>query len=364
MIKTCEISNFQSHKSTFLEFVPGVNIITGASDSGKSAIFRALFWVLNNRPLGNEFNSWFSKDKESVNVGIEFAEGTYISKERKNNKNTYDLNGTQFEALKSDVPEDLKKITNIVDYNIQTQHQPYFLLQDTPGEVARKFNEWVGLDIIDRAFSKINSIVSIAKGKITDYDIEITKLNTKVEELAFLNEIKVIVEKLELLTANQEKSSSEYLRIDGTIKSIETLQGQIEELIYDETLENEKDLILKLISIRTDSQKAISTLDNLLMSISESEETLQAESEWLQIEEEHKKISSLFPLIQEKEKKNAVLFKTLIFLEETTKAETEEELKLERFISQYKSLLSKADVCPICFEPITPTSLKYIEANI
>jgi len=100
------------------------------------------------------------------------------------------------------------------------------------------------------------------------------------------------------------------------------------------------------------------------MSISESEETLQAESEWLQIEEEHKKISSLFPLIQEKEKKNAVLFKTLIFLEETTKAETEEELKLERFISQYKSLLSKADVCPICFEPITPTSLKYIEANI
>ena len=36
MIIKVEIENFQSHKNTVLEFVPGTNVVIGESDAGKS----------------------------------------------------------------------------------------------------------------------------------------------------------------------------------------------------------------------------------------------------------------------------------------------------------------------------------------
>ena len=57
MIQKLNIQNFQSHKDTKLEFHPGVNVIIGQSDSGKTAIIRALRWLIWNRPGGDDFRS-------------------------------------------------------------------------------------------------------------------------------------------------------------------------------------------------------------------------------------------------------------------------------------------------------------------
>jgi len=62
MIKQLTIKNFQSHKKTKLEFSDGVNIIIGQSDSGKTAIIRALNWVVNNKPSGDSFRSHWGGD--------------------------------------------------------------------------------------------------------------------------------------------------------------------------------------------------------------------------------------------------------------------------------------------------------------
>jgi len=55
MIKYLQIQNFQSHKDSLLEFDPGVNVIVGSSDSGKTAVIRALRWLVWNRPSGDAF---------------------------------------------------------------------------------------------------------------------------------------------------------------------------------------------------------------------------------------------------------------------------------------------------------------------
>ena len=57
MIQSLKIINFQSHEDSTLDFVPGVNMILGASDSGKSAIIRALKWLVWNRPNGDAYRS-------------------------------------------------------------------------------------------------------------------------------------------------------------------------------------------------------------------------------------------------------------------------------------------------------------------
>jgi predicted phosphodiesterase len=44
------LENFQSHLRTELKLVPGLNVILGESNQGKSAIIRALHWLLFNEP--------------------------------------------------------------------------------------------------------------------------------------------------------------------------------------------------------------------------------------------------------------------------------------------------------------------------
>jgi len=56
MLKKISIQNFQSHKKTELDLVDGINVIYGLSQSGKSAILRALNWIIFNRKFSNKTN--------------------------------------------------------------------------------------------------------------------------------------------------------------------------------------------------------------------------------------------------------------------------------------------------------------------
>ena len=58
MIKNLLLKNFQSHIDSKIEFDSGFNVICGSSDSGKSALLRALMWVIANRPSGDSIKNW------------------------------------------------------------------------------------------------------------------------------------------------------------------------------------------------------------------------------------------------------------------------------------------------------------------
>ena len=55
MISRVCLQNFQSHEESELELSPGINVIVGSSNSGKSAIVRAMEGVRTNRPWGTSF---------------------------------------------------------------------------------------------------------------------------------------------------------------------------------------------------------------------------------------------------------------------------------------------------------------------
>ena len=104
MIKSLQIQNFQSHKNTLMELNPGVTAIVGPSDCGKSAVFRALNWLINNRPGGNEFHSWAGGDP-SVSINLETD---YIARSRRANENIYTLNDAEFKAFGTTVPQPIQ----------------------------------------------------------------------------------------------------------------------------------------------------------------------------------------------------------------------------------------------------------------
>ena len=155
MIKSIQISNFQSHADSYLEFDEGCNIIVGNSDSGKTAIIRALRWLVFHKPTGDEMRShWGGKTKVEL-----FTDDAHVVKS-KDKEQEYVLGDTHFKAFKTDVPDEIVQALNLNSINLQSQLDAPFLLSETPGTVASHFNKVAKLDKIDTATQNINSWIS------------------------------------------------------------------------------------------------------------------------------------------------------------------------------------------------------------
>jgi len=177
VLRSLHLKNFQIHKDSKLTFSPKINVITGNSDEGKSSIIRALYWILFNSPSGNEFISW-DKPKE-CSVQLETDKAKIIRKKSKKGVNKYILeqgdSSNTFNAIRTDVPKEINDVLNLSMTNIQMQDDPYFLLNNTSSETARKLNDVVGSHTID-------SSMKYVRGKIQKDKAEKNKLKKEVEE--------------------------------------------------------------------------------------------------------------------------------------------------------------------------------------
>lgn len=115
-IQSIELINFQSHVKTKLDFSPGVNVIKGPNDTGKSAILRALESVVFFSEMKPRRGAKFTK------VTVHFFDGGYVSRERKVNKSgeyiagsqIYEFNGEQHQSLKnSKLPDEIEEYLNM-----------------------------------------------------------------------------------------------------------------------------------------------------------------------------------------------------------------------------------------------------------
>lgn len=141
------IKNFQSHADTQLDIKEGaVNAIVGPSRSGKSAIFRAIESLCLNSMIDRRDGS---KETEISWRGV--------TRRRSNTVNQYELDHSSYKALRSGVPRQISDKLRVREINFRPQHDPYFLLNETPGAVARMMNEWADLGMIDYVARKLAS---------------------------------------------------------------------------------------------------------------------------------------------------------------------------------------------------------------
>ena len=193
MINAIEIKNVQSHEYTELCFSSGVNIIIGSSNSGKSAILRALYWVKNNRPLGLDTlaSDWIVNDKgyltKEMSVKLTNDKGV-VERRRTKDENQYIVDGDVLNVVKTDVPEQVSRFLNLTDTNVQKQLDAPFLLSQTSGEVAKYFNQMVNLDVIDKVLTNAETKRRKLKSTIENTNDEIDRLEKKLEEFDGIDE--------------------------------------------------------------------------------------------------------------------------------------------------------------------------------
>lgn len=150
MLEKMLITDFQKHERLLVEFDPKITTITGPTDSGKSSILRALRWLMLNRPSGDGFVRWGQK---SMTVKAK-VDGRTIKRAR-GKGNTYSLDGEQYEAFGTGVPDAISGFLNVGATHFVLQHDPPFWFSLSPPEVARQLNKIVDLGAIDEVTSKL-----------------------------------------------------------------------------------------------------------------------------------------------------------------------------------------------------------------
>ncbi len=352
MIKTIEINNFLSHKETTLELSPGVNCIIGATDSGKSAIIKALKWLITNKPVGDSFRSTWGGDTH-VGIGLEY-EGEYICR-IKGKENQYkierknlDQGDDVFNAIGTKVPEEIIQVLNLNEVNLQTQFESHFLLSKSPGEVATHFNKVAHLDKIDVGLKTIQSWLAGIKRMI---EIEERKQTQLEEELGKFDDIEALEEKISKLERNsikQAKFTKKVLKGEKLIKSLNGVRSKMKETSL--IIEGEK-LVGTILMYWGDIEIIKNWRDELEDRIRMIENTVHWEEKQKDIISLDKSVQLLLKLnkeiatkISDGGKLEAAVFQLeLIGVEMVTI--TDELTKLEK---QFHKHMGKGKICPLC----------------
>lgn len=316
MIKSLYILNFQSHEKSKFDFVDGVNVIVGISDSGKTASFRALNWLSKNRPSGDSMRSTWGGD---TNVIIETENG-YVRRVR-GKEDFYELKihgrkSLVFKAFRTDVPKEIIDFLNLNELNLQSQLDAPFLLSDTPGGVAQFFNKIAKLEKIDLGISNVNSAIRNIEGEIKYKSAELLKQEQLLKDFDYLDDMEKDVKHLEKLNDVLEitvtdKANLQYLHksIDNSIAGIEYYSEIIS--LEDDVLSIEKDMnavaeiqtkqikIKRLTESVKNLEEEIKSKEKLIKTEASVDNLLQLNSDLKIAVEQRKNLFKLFYVINE-----------------------------------------------------------------
>jgi exonuclease SbcC len=184
------LRNFQAHRRLDIELDPGVNVIVGPSDIGKSAVVRALYWLAFNQPAGDEFRSYWGGRTVAM---AKTVDGDVVKRVRTHSENYYQLNDDKLGAPGRGVPDQVQQALNLGPVNFMRQLDPPFLLSLTPGQVAKELNEIANLKQVDNSISWLNRYTRQTQSDIREVEKSQARME---EELAALPDLDAVEKKL------------------------------------------------------------------------------------------------------------------------------------------------------------------------
>jgi exonuclease SbcC len=162
--------NFQKHKDLQLE-LDTINVITGATDSGKTSVLRALLWALTNNAAGANVCNY---EANNCRVELDVDDHTIVRDWDKTTK-AYILDGREFLAFRTTVHKPIAELLHISDINIQERRDPPFMVYYTASDCANQFSEMLELTEIDGVIRNSNKAV---KGK----DADVSKIKSSIKD--------------------------------------------------------------------------------------------------------------------------------------------------------------------------------------
>ena len=241
-LKTVILENFQSHKYSSIDFDEGLNVILGASDSGKTAIIRGIKWALYNEPSGD----FFIREGESdTSVTLIFSDNTKLRRFRSKSKNSYILykkNGEEiiFESFGTNVPEEIieeigiKKIkldsdsTNAI--NLAEQLEGPFLLSEKTSTRAGAIGRLIGVNVIDDALRETLKDIRNLSNNYKTIEIRISKLEDELKEYDYLSDLEIRLKRTEELRSIIHEKYARQEKLDLYNQKYRALKNESNEI--------------------------------------------------------------------------------------------------------------------------------------
>ena len=271
MIDKLKIQNIQSHKNSELEFVPGINVIIGSSNNGKSAVLRSLYWAICNRPLGIETlcSHWNLDEKGNIinPMSVKVYKGKKILERRKTkNENQYLLNDEELNAVRTDVPKQAIEFFKLTDTNIQNQQDSPFLLSLSNGDVAKYFNRIAKLDVIDKVLSNAESKRREIKKEVEHTEKLISDFTEKHEKYSWLSKAEKLFKKYETVISEKEKIEEDF---NNLLKQVEEFNSNSDKIKKIKQLSKYKKIISSLKDSIESKKKLYDDLEKTCSEISQ-----------------------------------------------------------------------------------------------
>jgi exonuclease SbcC len=239
-----------------LKLSPGINIIRGTSNSGKSAIVRALKWLMMGVPKGTSFCSSWNDGKTSV--GVVLDTGDKISRSVQNKKQRYRFNNRVFENITNDIPREIAEAFNIDETNIQSQYDSPFLISETPGNINKYFNQLLNLGFLDYCSTTLNGEIRDTKFLVHSYDEEITSIKEELKKYESLPVLVKIVDRLRVSSITSLKIGEEVTNVTRLVSAIRRVEA-----VYSLSVEKRDNLYPSYEALRLTAQKTQSLFEQL-----------------------------------------------------------------------------------------------------
>jgi exonuclease SbcC len=228
MIAAIQLNNQEIHKDSKIIFSEKSNLIIGTSDHGKSAIRRALQFAVFSRPVSGNFTDDAAKGFAKVIFKDKGKGFRFIERGRKDGENYYKLSGVN-EALtgfNKAVPVEVSEIARLKEDNIQEQSDQHYILDRarfSPGKLAKKFHDILGLSLIDESNAAAKDIVNTISTEIRVLDKDIEADEKALTKLHFVDEAE---EKLKDI----QKLFKKYTELEQTIASHTYIAQQLNDV--------------------------------------------------------------------------------------------------------------------------------------
>jgi DNA repair protein SbcC/Rad50 len=223
-ISKVRIENFQSHEDTEFDLSPGINLIVGSSEAGKSAILRAINFAMHNEPKGDDF---VRIERDETRVHLWWSDGCYLCRIKGHKRNAViirDKDGfeTGFDRIGGSLPQEALDILGNPPIDPESgplsysdQHQPLFLVTLSASELPKTISRLTGIDDFEDAAELLNKESNAANKKIKDsakrienYDNQLKEFDNLDNQLQELDEMEQTASQIDNIVLNLQKAQT------------------------------------------------------------------------------------------------------------------------------------------------------------
>ncbi len=213
-----------------MDFTPGLNIITGPTDSGKTAIIRAIRWVVLGEPAGDPF---VNKAVGFTRVSITADKGL-VMKTRKGTKTSYQVDQTLYE--KSEIPVEVSDIVGLQKVSfgdfepalqIAYQLDSPFLLSESPSVGAKVLGKLANAELVDAAIKKAAKGGYDARAEKAAAEKELRQIETSLQLYVGLPDIRAALDTCHALYVAIEAKQNLVERLSALKKSYDELRNTV-----------------------------------------------------------------------------------------------------------------------------------------